>query len=279
MNIVFSVNSRFLPFLFVTIKSFRKWNDSNYTFHVLHSDLTIGEQKVVTDWCGEIDIIFHSLKLFDFNDLPEMGHLKRETYYRLIIPRILYDVDKAIYLDCDILIRGSLDGLRNLDMGCYPIAAARNPGFIPPAGLMADAGRSYFNAGVLVLNLDFWRKNNISNRCMIFARENPSLLTYADQCALNSIIDGNYIVLEDTWNCQAGLENTVINPVIVHFTGSIKPTDFRSKSVYRREFLETLRDSEYYRKIRSINTMKKIAYFSGVYLVWEVISRIKYSFK
>jgi lipopolysaccharide biosynthesis glycosyltransferase len=129
----------------------------------------------------------------------------------------------------------------------------KNPGFKRHASLNMKETSDYFNAGILMINLELWRKHNVSKRVIEFVEKNPKVILYMDQCGLNSIIDGAWKKMPPKYNLQSlffgedserflaafdknEMEDSLKNPVIVHFTGVFKPWNFGEKHPYGKVY-------------------------------------------
>ena len=95
-------------------------------------------------------------------------------YARLLLPTMLPDLDKVIYLDCDLVVNSDLKELWDFDVNGVAVAMA-------PDHLYKDAttlerlkmtNGEYLNSGVIVMNLEYWRKNNVKIRVLAFIEEN-----------------------------------------------------------------------------------------------------------
>lgn len=174
-------------------------------------------------------------------------------YYRLLIPDLLLgeNVQKAIYLDCDLMLNADISELWNVELGRNVLAAVAetNEGCryvsSPRAlRLYKELGipekNKYFNSGVLVMNLEEWRKRNITAKVCNYLTENREQVIYHDQDGLNAILWDSWLELPTDWNVMSYLfitehKHQVINmeketveqlrrnPKIVHFTGWKKP--------------------------------------------------------
>ena len=111
---------------------------------------------------------------------------------------------------------------------------------------------SYFNSGVMLMNLDYWRKNNVANNLINYIYNNPERCIYPDQDALNIVLDSKVEYLNPTYNFQhywavsfhlsktSYLRHKEIieaseDPVIVHFC-SQKPWHIKCYNPYKSEF-------------------------------------------
>jgi lipopolysaccharide biosynthesis glycosyltransferase len=103
--------------------------------------------------------------------------------------------------------------------------------------LLGSSGQ-YFNAGVLLINLEFWRQSNVYENSMAFIMSNTKKMDFWDQDALNAILVHRWIELPPHWNAQYEYlkRNPSSNPAIVHFTGDIKPWHWSPGYLFEREY-------------------------------------------
>jgi lipopolysaccharide biosynthesis glycosyltransferase len=173
------------------------------------------------------------------------------TYFRLLAGDLLPpEVTKAIYLDSDILVLGDVSELWNMEMNgklalAVPDAYARafhlrrlNRGALKEE-IRFGLQSSYFNAGVLVIDVEGWRREDVGERALRFAEEYREELTFHDQDVLNCVLRERWGALGPTWNLhelsdclflwdnhvysRCDLPQAIMNPNIVHFTGRAKP--------------------------------------------------------
>lgn len=247
--LVLAADEAFTVPLAVTVASAVRSADDldDVEIHVLGHGIDVAGRDLVTRAAdGAATIEWHGIRGEQFADLPT-GHLSPAAYYRLLIPELI-DVDRAIYLDSDILVRSSLRPLVELPLGECPAAAARNltvPFLASPRGLTGwqEIGLApdapYFNSGVLVMDLERWRERAVSERALEYARRFEDGISFADQDALNAALSAEWRELDPIWNQQplifddrsgayvvlspdqvrAGRES----PAVVHFVGPDKP--------------------------------------------------------
>lgn len=262
-QVVFAVNNKYIPLLSVAIRSLLNKNKHNLIINIIYSKLSKWNIDYLSKLCqsGGSKVNFFQIDSSDFEGLPERGHLKVEAYYRMAIPNVI-DARKVLYLDCDILVAADITSLFELNISDYPLAAVVDPVFQPISELRMKNGAKYFNSGVMLLNLDYWRKSNLAQKTLDYLRTNSERITYADQCALNAIVDGNFLELDEKFNFQTGhlagvnnrLETMNDFPIIVHFTGSIKPSHYLCDHPCKHLFLMELAHTPYYYyKIKFLN--------------------------
>ena len=165
-----------------------------------------------------------------FQGLILNHHFRKANYYRLFASDLI-EKDECLYLDADVVIDGPIDGFIGIDLADSYLAAVVNPGFNghKELGMRTDAG--YFNSGVMLLNLSRWRESNLKNRAIALALENPAAIEFVDQCALNGVVDGEWVRLEPRYNLQTAMLAQDQDreyfckhaPVVIHFTGGDKP--------------------------------------------------------
>jgi len=207
---------------------------------------------------GSLAELFHvPVDLIELNpaavaQLGASGHISTASYYRLFLPTLLPDtVERVLYLDCDLVVDGDLQPLLEIDLGDRPLAAAVDRVVEltrrEPSGDALD--RRYFNTGVLMMDLAQWRRDNLHGRALEYARQAENPLQYADQDALNAVVDDEVRLLEPTWNymvftrlradLQQGLDEAqagVKRPAVIHFAGVAKPWQSWCGSRYRRRY-------------------------------------------
>lgn len=197
-----------------------------------------------------------SLKIRTINDIGELGSIADwaiSTCLRLYVGDVC-DCERALYLDSDMLVLSSLAPLLQMNLGDATAAAVVN---YPPIDVMRIAIRRsqrgevnpnapYFNAGVLLVDVDRWRSRAIGSRSRAFLKRFPRT-RLLDQDALNMVLVNDWTQLDKEWNTPAGSldespmlrglaqmnrsmldsvnewERAQKQPRILHFTGQPKP--------------------------------------------------------
>src|SRR5262245_4779990 len=147
-----------------------------------------------------------------FQKLPVQSYTIA-TYNRLLIPDVLPStIRKVIYLDCDLLIEGDIGELWRQEPGDAYLMAVQGQStkqYIATSAiaqnrkLRYDADDPYFNAGVLVMNLDQFRQRQLAIKALDFIRENTAIIRNADQDGLNAVCIKHWIQLDPKWNQYA----------------------------------------------------------------------------
>ncbi|WP_245490157.1 glycosyltransferase family 8 protein [Mesorhizobium sp. M2A.F.Ca.ET.015.02.1.1] len=164
------------------------------------------------------------------SDLPTRGKLlTTAAYARILIPEILPDCDKAIYLDADTLVVSDLGALWLADLGDNLVAGVVD-GFVEQEELddIEMSRNEYINSGVLVMNLVAWRREGIADRVFATVRETAKS-RYLDQTALNTVVRGRVLFLGREWNffSERYVEIERRLPKVIHYAGSAKPWRYR----------------------------------------------------
>lgn len=253
MNIAFCADSKYVDYLCVALNSVILSNKTeDLKFYIISADFTDSEKDIVKSILlkspdVKADVVFLSINAAVFSKLPTMAHISIATYYRLLLPEILPDeVEKILYIDGDLLCLDSLASFYNQDLEGYAVSAGRdfyNDDVTCYNRLEYPFENGYFNAGVLLINLKYWRQNQIAEKAMDFITKHPEKCDFSDQDALNKTLNGKVFWTDFRNNCiisffyhlkdfskskisikyKREIEAAVNNPCIVHFTGGCKP--------------------------------------------------------
>lgn len=165
------------------------------------------------------------------------------TYLRLLLHKLLPEVDKVLYTDVDVFFRGSLKPLWELDMDGYVIAGVASPVNLsdkwewnsdrPYWHHLSDMKGKYINAGVTLMNLAEIRRRNLDEQWDKWAKER---LYYQDQDILNITCKGSIYYIPPKYNMLAYMTRQLCedavsehlytqeeyvealeNPVIIHY--------------------------------------------------------------
>ena len=170
--------------------------------------------------------------------LPVIGFTGKATWYRALAPELLPGMDRVLFLDCDLLALDSLQSLWETDVSNHFVAAVTNVFQLDhlhrPAELGLDMPQRYFNAGVLLMNLDLMRREQCANAVLEYGRVNRQDLMFRDQDALNVVLAERWRALHPRWNCMNSVmgfpwsvyvfgreatDEARRNPAIRHFEG------------------------------------------------------------
>ena len=199
MDVVISLNYDYLmPATVMLCSLFENNNADKITVHVLlgkGGDNCVDVLRNISNQYGQ-SICFYDMKRQNLIYLPtdrngQRSNISIETYYRLFLTDVLpQTISKILYLDCDIVVDQNLRELYNVDIDSYALAAAPdllNNDVHNANRLKYDTIYGYFNAGVLMINLDYWRKKNVKERFVSVIESNIGNLKYHDQDVLNYV--------------------------------------------------------------------------------------------
>ena len=217
-----------------TMQSIVENTRSPIVFHILHDDTLNSSNKeklgLIADNSGN-SIEFHHFNPEIFGALADsMDRFTIGTMFRIMLPDILPDLKKIIYLDSDLFINTDIEGLWNVNIDDYCLAAAPDcsttKGWgIPYAVAAGQTERDrYFNAGVLCMNLDNIRKNgSLFQQVMDYLNSNPQTWL-PDQDALNVIFSGKTLLIDEKWNYfidEARKNNEKAEKKIYHYAATL----------------------------------------------------------
>jgi len=222
-----------------------------------------------------------SIKVYKFDKknikFPNLNnnHISEATYYRLYTTSYLpNDIKHITYLDADTVctnnptnhimrIQSKLDDNKSIAVKTEMSRQADTSALFDKLQM---SSKKYFNAGVMVINLDLWKENNIEDK----ARDKMVLLAdkiqFWDQDILNSIIDGDYVELDSELNYIVSLDTNALRnmkkeirlsdenlPQFIHYAGSSKPWTlegiFASDSKYYQNYYKKVFRQKYHIKI------------------------------
>ena len=200
-----------------------------------------------------------------YSGVPLWGRMPVSTYYKLaVVDALPAHVHKAIWLDCDLLVTADLASLWDVDLNGSHLRAAQDS-IVPlvssafgvaayrELGIPGDA--KYFNAGVMVLDVDRWRADRIPQRVLDYLRQFHDSVYFWDQEGLNAVLAGNWDELDPRWNCNASIPRarrsvTLVagkgsvqanqQPWIIHWAGYLKPWRYPGRDPDRLLYFEYL---------------------------------------
>lgn len=212
-------------------------------FYILHNELTDEDKNYFNDCLNKYSNFTINFTQVDdkiFQNAPLNRHFKTVVYYRLVAAELIPNVDRILYLDTDTIVNFDVKELYNIDLENKPIAAALekcmqyDPNYMINCYYLNLDHRQYFNAGVLVIDLKYFRENNITKSFIDILNTEQDNLNCLDQDVLNLQFQNNYKKLDYKFNVLTGLKTLLkINNdpdvkafddiKIYHFAGEKKP--------------------------------------------------------
>lgn len=233
--VFFSVDDNYAPFLGVALKSIQENSsrDYNYLVYVLHDGLnkdTINTLKAYEDQNYKIEFVNVKNKIqMQSKKLHTRDYYSKTTYYRLFIQRLFPEFDKALYLDSDIVVKGDISELYNLDIGDNLVGAGYEDvmqntdvfGRYVETVLGIDRN-NFFNAGILVMNLKLFRKEKVEKQFRKLISKFKFTVTQ-DEDYLNVICHNRVKFFERGWNLSPAIELEEDKVKLVHYKMALKP--------------------------------------------------------
>lgn len=207
-HIVLCINSKWLMQVCVLIKSILTLNNEDFTFHIIGKDISDNIINKIQIYAKTCPVIYHNINNVEQKNfiLRKGDHVTMETYFRFYIPDFLDErIKKCLYLDSDILCTGNFEKLFDLDLTNYSMGMVYDIGYSDIRKfnrLQYDVKYGYYNAGVILINLDYWRKNNIQKQLIDFVLTYPERCFLHDQDAINYICHGTIFPIHVSYNVE-----------------------------------------------------------------------------
>jgi len=179
---------------------------------------------------------FHKVDSELFKTYKKADYYPVSMLYTMILPDLI-NVEKLIYLDSDMIVNSSLRALWDTDLDDNYIIAvedANGKKYAKRFGLKSDS--KFFNSGVILVNCNKWREDNIPKRAVEISMEHTGTKFGFDQTVLNQLFEGKVKFLDLKWNLQycpinvwatyddkVEYNRAIQNPNIVHYVGDYKP--------------------------------------------------------
>ena len=168
----------------------------------------------------------------------QISRYKTDISYTVFLRYFVADFvkeDKALYLDCDLVVTKNLDDLFATDLQDYPLAAVRD------FGGRTYFGQEIFNAGVLLINNDLWKQENMTQRLIDLTNEWHDKVDQADQSILNMLFEHKWLELDFDYNhivihkqfTDYQLPADQDYPGIIHYLSHRKPWKDLAAQTYR----------------------------------------------
>ena len=236
INIAFCINDNYVEQLIVVLWSIMKnlTTGRDVNVWIVSSDMSDASKN----YLRKLRLGFKNLYLnFLDIDAKELAQLPRtidyisaETYYRYLLPNLLPNVDKILYMDADIVVNGDISPLYDTDLAnCY--IAGADDSYIaainhkPQIGL--DNSELYVNAGVLLMNLKQMRTDNIPQKLIDTTKNMASKVKYQDQDIINIVCRGKILEFDSIYNYTSHNilkeKSKYKHAVVIHYTGKNKP--------------------------------------------------------
>lgn len=252
MNILFSSDDNYAQHLGVAIYSLLSNNTwaTEIFIYVIDNEIGVSNREklnsVISSFANARIVFVPFKKWRDSLTLNMAWNISISSYGRLFVGSMLPEnVDRVLYLDCDMIICNSLETLWGTDLGNHILATVQDDvkdSIKASIGLLPED--KYLNAGMLLIDLNKWREYNIEDKCLDFISEREGRVVHHDQGVLNGVFRNNWYRLplennlmtihyffhrnqilryygeHSVFYSDAEIANAKKKPVILHFTPS-----------------------------------------------------------
>ena len=275
IHLLLAITDSYIIYCAVTLVSiFENNQDSRFCVHIICPDLKKENKDKLAHLFAHYD---HEMSLvrFDLDKFQEIEKVKNRipgkyhisVFYRLLMAEWLPEyLDRIIYLDSDLIVIDNLRSLWEEKMDDETALCA-----IPDFVRIKDYHRLeinhlkhlYFNSGVLLINLNYWRLNSVGERYINYICSFAEKLLYPDQDTLNVVLQGKvkyihqkyntmsfyfakeeYLSVRVWYNDMKPIREAIKAPVIIHFA-SDKPWFKGDYLPYRDEWIRYLSMTEW----------------------------------
>ncbi len=286
MNILVAVNDAYVHPLAVMLGSLLYNNsDREIGIYLLYSNISKENLYKLQRLADRNGAVLHKIKIDPgyFARVPENGFSK-ETYYRLFAFKFLPEnVGRILFLDPDMVVRGSLGGLYDMEIpdGYYfcAVADTSKGAGEAKANLKIPDGRTYFQSGTLLMDLNRIRKVFDEEKIFSYAEKKGCLLYYCDQDLLNVFFGENIWEIGKQYNYETRYHNLADivgyffkkifsredKAKIVHYMGAEKPWKKGYSEKYLDDFYCYARKAGVYR-LCEYEKVNKYLYFINMVL-------------
>lgn len=264
--IFFAVDDKYIPFLAVSLQSLIENSkvENFYLIKILYTDISDENQKKIQKFekanvsIEFVDLNYYIEKIKD--KLYTRDYYSKTTYFRLFIPNLYPQYNKALYLDCDIVLLEDVADLYNTDMEDNLVAAAPDD-VIQTIEVFQEYAekvvgvanyKNYFNAGVLLMNLDELRKFDFQEK-FIYSLEKIKFSVAQDQDYLNRLCKGRVKIVDSNWNRMpiAKEKENQGEIKLIHYNLAYKPWHFED-ILYKEYFWNYAEKTEFFDVIQKI---------------------------
>lgn len=264
--IFFAVDDGYVPFLAVALQSLIENSSKNYYYSIkiLYTNINEENKKKIIKYEKEnikiefVDLNYYIDKIKD--KLYTRDYYTKTTYFRLFIPDLYPQYDKVLYLDSDIVVLGDIAQLYNTNVKGNLVAAIPDDSvqtidefgeYVEKVVGVADR-KNYFNAGILLMNLDEFRKINFQSK-FLYLLETVKFSVAQDQDYLNRLCKGRVTLVDRTWNRMPikvdGINEENIK--LIHYNLTYKPWHF-DNILYQDYFWNYAQKTEFFEQIKEI---------------------------
>ncbi len=265
-NICLITDNNYAPYVGATIYSITKNAGTSDKFHFYIFDNgilanNIEKLKTLESFDCKIDFISSKLFLDRIESLPQTAkHISKTSYLKFFIADILKELDKVLYLDCDLIIKKSLWELYHTDIKDFLFGAVEDIGYTHLSKKSPELKLKFkcINSGVMLINCKKWRDENLVEQLLSCAANHEKVGYGQDQPVFNYVCRDKILFLDYIWNVQDSFFRDKAevrdradvelchyakdNPAIIHYTYVKKPWNYpfmKKGSEFWSNYIET----------------------------------------
>lgn len=273
IHIVLSSSDSFMPYCATAMASILYNISDEYfaRFYILSYDITDRSKKKLSKLsnikkCSIEYPQFDEKMLNMFEGIKTPQHVTKMTYARILIPDILPNVDKALFIDADTLIRTDIAKLYEINIDDYYFAMVEDAcGTINSRNMWNDSSILYFNCGIMLVNAAKLRSASYLKLISRQIKRNKHKYTICDQDVLNDTFKHEILPLPITWNFHhekfynlkwykpqnvEEYNDALKSPAILHCTGPQKPWLVSLHHKYCKEYYFYNKLTAFYRNFK-----------------------------
>jgi len=289
----------------VTICSILENNisDRNYHFYLFSPDLAQEHMEKISNMISSYNQHFDEIATGNFDYIafnekvmqkyPNITFNASASFLKIIVEDYLpHDVKKVISLDSDIIVLSDLAELYDIELDKYMIGGVCeeiSKNHLKEIGF--DPKDSYFNAGILLIDMEKWREERTGDTLMDIALSDKHKFTLYDQDVLNTHFKDNFYHLPSKFNQMVYMFNSpallskinykykntpgISREGIIHYTG-IKPWKYECLHPYKDlyfKFLEKTAYNDYF--VEENKIAKRLAIINAYYLTRKIYKIVK----
>lgn len=254
MDIFFTADDKYAEHLATTLVSIllnANYSDE-FNFHILDGGISwLNKRKILKlKNIKSCNIEFLKVDTSLFKNFPlEISYMSLATYYKYLIPRIKRKIKRALYLDCDLIVRDSLHNFYYQDFKNKAVVVCDDAYWDSDFAKKYKI-KNYFNAGVMLIDCVKWRAKKYIDELFKQTKLLKDDIKHEDQDVLNYVLKNDKLLESQRYNLQVyssithkfnGLKKDTIlsitaNPAIVHYNTKEKPWTGHSIHPYTMEY-------------------------------------------
>ncbi len=235
IHLVFAGDDGYITPLLTAFTSLSLNTKTPIQIHLLTAGFSDQNQQLIQKLDQElkniqIDITPVSMELF--NNFPINQRWNQSIYYRYLIPELIKEADRTLYLDGDILVFDDLSNFFQMDLKEKTIAGVSD--YFEQKFLSRPLFQDllvYINSGVLLIDMPKWRQQGMTQKLFETTQLYQDQISYFDQDVINLVFKEDILPVSLKYNALQGAY-TPFNKVIYHYSGKQKPWKTNSIDYY-----------------------------------------------